>query len=220
MGEAIETTQLLYPGLLERNPNLLFTLKCRQFVEMVNGADSEVRGSASRSPRSYPGSGNGSNRSSPSLSPAHNTSSNASSAASHILHHHHQSQPSRSGGSASSSPSRVGKISRSSTPGPSSSAASTHSQQQQPHSGNPSDNVHCTSEDMKNAANSSPSSERFVMNGSGHGYIEDEENMELSDGMVEDGLVSNGNCDPAAVCMNGNSHQYSAEDYEAEDMGK
>lgn len=42
MGEAIETTGKLYPGLLERNQNLLFLLKCRQFVEMVNGSDSEV----------------------------------------------------------------------------------------------------------------------------------------------------------------------------------
>ena len=42
MGEAIETTSKLYPGLLERNQNLLFLLKCRQFVEMVNGSDSEV----------------------------------------------------------------------------------------------------------------------------------------------------------------------------------
>lgn len=43
MGEAIETTSRLYPGLLEHNRNLLFMLKCRQFVEMVNGSDSEVR---------------------------------------------------------------------------------------------------------------------------------------------------------------------------------
>ena len=43
MGEAIETTSRLYPGLLEHNRNLLFLLKCRQFVEMVNGSDSEVR---------------------------------------------------------------------------------------------------------------------------------------------------------------------------------
>ncbi|XP_043463290.1 ran-binding protein 9 [Leptopilina heterotoma] len=42
MGEAIELTSRLYPGLLERDPNLLFALKCRQFVEMVNGSDSEV----------------------------------------------------------------------------------------------------------------------------------------------------------------------------------
>lgn len=46
MGEAIEMTNKLYPGLLETNRNLLFKLKCRQFVEMVNGTDSEV---ASRS---------------------------------------------------------------------------------------------------------------------------------------------------------------------------
>ncbi|EEB15664.1 Ran-binding protein, putative [Pediculus humanus corporis] len=42
MGEAIETTFRLYPGLLEHNQNLLFQLKCRQFVEMINGTDSEV----------------------------------------------------------------------------------------------------------------------------------------------------------------------------------
>ncbi|EFN82212.1 Ran-binding protein 9, partial [Harpegnathos saltator] len=42
MGEAIELTSRLYPGLLDRDPNLLFALKCRQFVEMVNGSDSEV----------------------------------------------------------------------------------------------------------------------------------------------------------------------------------
>ncbi|VEN44987.1 unnamed protein product [Callosobruchus maculatus] len=42
MGEAIEKTGRLYPGLLENNQNLLFMLKCRQFVEMVNGSDIEV----------------------------------------------------------------------------------------------------------------------------------------------------------------------------------
>uniref|UniRef100_A0A4W3K3L9 RAN binding protein 10 n=1 Tax=Callorhinchus milii TaxID=7868 RepID=A0A4W3K3L9_CALMI len=66
VGEAIEATQQLYPGLLERNPNLLFMLKCRQFVEMVNGTDSEVRCFSARSPKSqdsYPGS--------PNLSPRH-----------------------------------------------------------------------------------------------------------------------------------------------------
>uniref|UniRef100_A0A3Q1EE89 RAN binding protein 10 n=1 Tax=Acanthochromis polyacanthus TaxID=80966 RepID=A0A3Q1EE89_9TELE len=69
VGEAIEATQQLYPGLLERNPNLLFMLKCRQFVEMVNGTDSEVRCLSIRSPKSqdsYPGS--------PSLSPRHGAS--------------------------------------------------------------------------------------------------------------------------------------------------
>lgn len=89
MGEAIETTQLLYPTLLDAKPDLLFMLKCRQFVEMVNGTDSEVQGSVSsctfvgvsggyplsggggshgRSPKSYR-SNDGSNRSSPAHSP-------------------------------------------------------------------------------------------------------------------------------------------------------
>lgn len=94
MGEAIETTTNLYPKLLEAKPDLLFMLKCRQFVEMVNGTDSEVRGgvtpyissvsgvegfgnilttnsklsSHSRSPKSHH-SGDGSCRSSPAHSP-------------------------------------------------------------------------------------------------------------------------------------------------------
>lgn len=72
MGEAIETTQELYPGLLEHNLNLLFMLKCRQFIEMVNGTDSEVRGPAIRSPKSQ-----GSNRSSPSMSPVHHSLNSA-----------------------------------------------------------------------------------------------------------------------------------------------
>lgn len=42
MGLAIEHTLRSYPGLLENNQNLLFMLKCRQFVEMVNGSDFEV----------------------------------------------------------------------------------------------------------------------------------------------------------------------------------
>ncbi|XP_059357705.1 ran-binding protein 9-like [Carassius carassius] len=52
MGEAIETTQQLYPSLLERNQDLLFMLKVRQFIEMVNGTDSEVRCLGGRSPKS------------------------------------------------------------------------------------------------------------------------------------------------------------------------
>lgn len=76
VGEAIETTQRFYPGLLEHNPNLLFMLKCRQFVEMVNGTDSEVRSLSSRSPKSqdsYPGSPSLSPRHGPSSSHMHNT---------------------------------------------------------------------------------------------------------------------------------------------------
>ena len=49
-------------------------------------------------------------------------------------------------------------------------------------------------------------------------FIEGEENMDLSDGGVEDGLVTNGNYNPAA-CMNGNSHPFDAAGDEAEDMG-
>lgn len=42
VGQAIEQTIRSYPGLLESNQNLLFMLKCRQFVEMVNGCDFDV----------------------------------------------------------------------------------------------------------------------------------------------------------------------------------
>lgn len=48
MGLAIEQTLRLYPGLLENNQNLLFMLKCRQFIEMVNGSDFEVRNAFER----------------------------------------------------------------------------------------------------------------------------------------------------------------------------
>ncbi|KPJ10392.1 Ran-binding protein 9 [Papilio machaon] len=44
IGEAIEVTRRAYPDLLERDPDLLFLLKIRQFIEMVNGTDSEVTG--------------------------------------------------------------------------------------------------------------------------------------------------------------------------------
>ncbi|XP_046969834.1 ran-binding protein 9 isoform X3 [Vanessa cardui] len=42
IGDAIEAARRLYPGLLERDHELLLLLKCRQFVEMVNGSDSEA----------------------------------------------------------------------------------------------------------------------------------------------------------------------------------
>ncbi|XP_030375735.1 ran-binding proteins 9/10 homolog isoform X2 [Scaptodrosophila lebanonensis] len=41
MSQAIEHTIRSYPGLLENNKNLWFALKCRQFIEMINGADVE-----------------------------------------------------------------------------------------------------------------------------------------------------------------------------------
>ena len=39
--ESIELTYQLFPGILERNKNLLFALKVRQFIEMINNAHSE-----------------------------------------------------------------------------------------------------------------------------------------------------------------------------------
>ncbi|KAJ6635769.1 Ran-binding protein 9 [Pseudolycoriella hygida] len=54
MGLAIEQTLRLYPGLLENNQNLLFMLKCRQFIEMVNGSDFEARHSNNGTTRNSP----------------------------------------------------------------------------------------------------------------------------------------------------------------------
>lgn len=36
--EAIDSTERYYPGLLDNKPNLLFRLKCRQFIEMINSS--------------------------------------------------------------------------------------------------------------------------------------------------------------------------------------
>lgn len=41
IGEAIDLTNKYYPTVLKENPNLLFALKCRQFVEMINGYDGQ-----------------------------------------------------------------------------------------------------------------------------------------------------------------------------------
>lgn len=79
VGEAIELTDQLYPGLLEHNANLLFMLKCRQFIEIVNGTDSGICSyPATRSP-SIAGSRSrsGSARSSPVASPIHRRNSPA-----------------------------------------------------------------------------------------------------------------------------------------------
>lgn len=46
IGEAVELTRRLYPGLLERERELLFLLQCRQFVEMVNGTEQAEVGRA------------------------------------------------------------------------------------------------------------------------------------------------------------------------------
>lgn len=97
MGEAIDTTHQLYPGLLDRRANLLFMLKCRQFIEMVNGTDSEVRGAAIRSPKSHGGSG--SSRSSPSMSPSHHGSG-------YSYYAHRSVTQQQQGNSAGNSPNR------------------------------------------------------------------------------------------------------------------
>uniref|UniRef100_A0A8C9TZW0 RAN binding protein 10 n=1 Tax=Scleropages formosus TaxID=113540 RepID=A0A8C9TZW0_SCLFO len=131
VGEAIDATQQLYPGLLEHNPNLLFMLKCRQFVEMVNGTDSEVRCFSTRSPKSqdsYPGS--------PSLSPRHG-------ATNPHLHSTATDSPTCSNGvtSKNKSHSKYPGISSSSSSSPSSPSSivysesnSTDSTKSQPHS--------------------------------------------------------------------------------------
>ncbi|XP_074058327.1 ran-binding protein 10 isoform X1 [Macrotis lagotis] len=117
VGEAIETTQQLYPGLLEHNPNLLFMLKCRQFVEMVNGTDSEVRCFSARSPKSqdsYPGSPSLSPRHGPSNSHLHSTGAESPSCSNGVTstkskqsHSKYPALSSSSSSSSSSSPSSV-----------------------------------------------------------------------------------------------------------------
>lgn len=67
ISEAIDTTQSLYPGLLDQNSDLFFKLKCRQFIEMVNGCDGEVKTYAHSPSRSV--------RNSPCVSPSRPTSS-------------------------------------------------------------------------------------------------------------------------------------------------
>ena len=39
IGEAMKLVEATYPGLLQANQELLFKLKCRQFVEMIGGYD-------------------------------------------------------------------------------------------------------------------------------------------------------------------------------------
>ena len=171
MGEAIETTQQLYPGLLERNTNLLFMLKCRQFIEMVNGSDSEVRGAALRSPRSQTG---GSNRSSPSRSPIHHTHSPRVSVGSH---------------SGSSSPSRTKPI-KIHTPSQSSLATVTSLSNSHVTSNN--QDLKTETMNVTNAANVCLSVNNVSVNGSDSRLIED---VEMLDGIVEEenSIVTNGN---------------------------
>ncbi|KAH0619568.1 hypothetical protein JD844_000290, partial [Phrynosoma platyrhinos] len=117
VGEAIDATQQLYPGLLEHNPNLLFMLKCRQFVEMVNGTDSEVRCFSARSPKSqdsYPNSPNLSPRHSSNNLHIHSTGADSPSCSNGVTsiknkqsHSKYPALSSSSSSSSSSSPSSV-----------------------------------------------------------------------------------------------------------------
>lgn len=50
MGQAIEQTIRSYPGVLENNQNLLFMLKCRQFIEMIQTSSSSSPASSRTSP--------------------------------------------------------------------------------------------------------------------------------------------------------------------------
>ena len=43
LGEAIDLTYQLFPGILERNSNLLFALKVRQFIEMINSSNNNAK---------------------------------------------------------------------------------------------------------------------------------------------------------------------------------
>lgn len=43
ISEAIRLTNRLFPNLLQNNPNLLFALKCRQFVELIIGAEKDYQ---------------------------------------------------------------------------------------------------------------------------------------------------------------------------------
>lgn len=124
MGEAIDTTYDLYPGILETNPNLLFMLKCRQFVEMVSGTDSEVHAATKSSsartqprhmlivPSNIPADSPLSPESAPAIAPLRNNS-NSSSSNNHDqahnsqgdLAHLHIAVPAPAKGSASRTPS-------------------------------------------------------------------------------------------------------------------
>ncbi len=154
MGEAIETTQKLYPGLLDRNANLLFVLKCRQFIEMVNGTDSEVRGAAMRSPRSRHGSGSA--RSSPSMSPVHHAGGGGGKG---------PGGGSSSGTlSAGSSPSRIIPTTKPHSVSHSASSSSSHNQDSTTSSSS-SSNKDSGSKDLHSISESEMNSVNVAMNG-------------------------------------------------------
>uniref|UniRef100_A0A674BDB8 RAN binding protein 10 n=1 Tax=Salmo trutta TaxID=8032 RepID=A0A674BDB8_SALTR len=197
VGEAIEATQQLYPGLLEHNSNLLFMLKCRQFVEMVNGTDSEVRCFSVRSPKSqdsYPGS--------PSLSPRHGatnphlhsagadspTCSNGVTPPNKNKSHNKYPGVSSASSSSSSSPSSVNY----------SESNSTDSTKSQPHSGT--SNQETSDSEMEIEAEHytngvAENSSTRIMNGTyKHQEILQAEDGSLGNGVAEDSCASRQLC--------------------------
>lgn len=222
MGEAIENTTELYPGLLERNLNLLFMLKCRQFIEMVNGTDSEVRGPAIRSPKSRHGSG--SNRSSPSLSPVHHTNSH--------------SQRNTPVGSRGSSPNRpIGVKGHSSLSGPASglSQGQTNSQPHptlsQPTTQQSINTNNTNSSDLKTISEEEMNAANIAINGNANSrLIDDIDDVEMLDGLVNDHqevcnkVVINGTSESSVTTnglyTNGDSLSGDPDHNRMEDMGR
>ncbi|XP_021453477.1 ran-binding protein 10 isoform X6 [Oncorhynchus mykiss] len=201
VGEAIEATQQLYPGLLEHNSNLLFMLKCRQFVEMVNGTDSEVRCFSVRSPKSqdsYPGS--------PSLSPRHGatnphlhsagadspTCSNGVTPPNKNKSHNKYPGVSSASSSSSSSPSSVNY----------SESNSTDSTKSQPHSGTSNQETRCVASDSEMEIEAehytngvAENSSTRIMNGTyKHQEILQAEDGSLGNGVAEDSCASRQLC--------------------------
>ena len=197
MGEAIETTQTLYPHLLDAKPDLLFTLKCRQFVEMVNGTDSEVRNNSSN----ITASGGSSSSSSPTSQQQHH-SRNSPRAGTFY------SNTEAAGSSARSSPSHS-PYGRSTTPPSSHTTPSTPFHQQQRKSpvssacGSPNrpsgkqQQQHSFSHQQngsRNTSNNLASGDHIAVNGNTTSpKIIESEDMDLSDEGDHSSTLSNGN---------------------------
>lgn len=193
MGEAIATTQRLYPMLLQQNPNLEFMLKCRQFVEMVSGTESEIRPPRSSRSRS------GSRHASPAMSPHRDTPSSSSShlsisspLATDPLQMHHSGT---SGGSGPGS-SRHGSLMNSSKPlSPKSPKNLQQQQQQQQQDG--------LSNTSMNALNLTTNGS--IMNGSSR-IINSDLDIDMDvDCHETNGVHSNGNSSSSSNSSNGHA---------------
>ncbi|KAJ8302493.1 LOW QUALITY PROTEIN: hypothetical protein KUTeg_018889 [Tegillarca granosa] len=169
-----------------------------QFIEMVNGTDSEVRGPAFRSPKSRHGSG--SNKSSPSLSPVHYSSSH--------------SQRNTPVGSRGNSPNRtIGVKGHSSASGsqnnsqyttqaqpPTAQQQTTQQQQQNNQTNSKNDN------DLQTILEEEMNSANVAINGKDTKRFIENEDVEMTDGLhvEETNNITNGNSEE--VYMNGDSH--------------